>query len=79
MSDSKDAKSNRIHPITWLGDPESWIEDQLIYRFRHEEPASVFLELRNVYQSRRNREKDLEQCKVKPQPGKFPDIEKIDY
>lgn len=70
----------RVYPVTYIGeDKEDWITEQLILRYRKEQPASTFLNLRGVCQSRRNRQRDLEQCKVKPQKDKFVELGKIEY
>ncbi len=70
----------RIYPVTYVNeDKEKWIKEQLIFRYRDEKPASTFLDLRGIYQSKRDRKRDLEQCKNKPQQGKFAELGKIEY
>ena len=70
----------RIRPVTYMGeDKTKWVKEQLVYKYRKEQPASTFLDLRGIYQSRRNRERDFEQCRLKPRKDKFVELGKIEY
>ena len=71
--------TRKIFPVTYVNeDKEKWIKEQLIFRYRDEKPASTFLDLRKVYQSKRDKKRDLGQCK-EPQQGKFAELGKIEY
>lgn len=72
--------TNKIRPVTYMGeDKKDWIKEQLIYKYRKEQPASTLLDLRNVYQSRRNLERDYAQCRLKPRKDQFVELGKIEY
>lgn len=72
--------NGEIYPVTYMGaDKKKWIKEQLIFRFRKEQPVSTFLDLRDIYQSRRNRDRDLELCKNKPHQNEFVELGNIDY
>lgn len=70
----------KIYPITYKGaDKRRWIKEQLVLRHRDEKPVSTFLDLRDLYQSKRDEKQDLEQCKIKPQYNRIIELENIEY
>lgn len=70
----------KIYPITYRGvDKRKWIKEQLVLKYRNEKPVSTFLDLRGLYQSQRNYERDLKQCKTKPQYDRIVELQNIVY
>lgn len=70
----------KIYPITYRGaDKRKWIKEQLVLRYRNEKPVSTFLDLRDLYHSGRNYERDLQQCKTKPRYDRIVELENIEY
>lgn len=72
--------NTKIYPITYRGeDKGKWIRSQSVLKFRNEKKASSFLDLRDIHQCERDRKRDLQNCRVKPQPNRFIDLGKIEY
>ena len=70
----------KIYPITYRGaNKRRLIKEQLVLRYRNEKTVSTFLDLRDLYQSKRAYERDLEQCKSKPQYDKIVELKNIEY
>lgn len=70
----------KIYPITCAGvDKMRWIKEQLILKYKHEKQPSTFLNLRGIYQSERDHERDLKLCKNKPRQDRIVKLAKIDY
>lgn len=56
-----------------------WVREQLVLKYRKKRPVSTFLDLRGIYQSKRDHEAELKRYGVVPRHDKFADIGKIDY
>lgn len=70
----------KVYPITYSGaNKMKWIKEQLVLKYRHEKEPSTFLNLRGIYQSKRDHERDLKMCKNKPRQDKIVTLGKIDY
>lgn len=70
----------KLYPITYMGvDKKRWIKEQLVLKYRNEKAASTFLDLRNIYQSKRDQDWDLKHCKSKPRYDKIVELGNVEY
>lgn len=65
--------------IFQTGNDSDWIREQLVLKYRKIRHVSTFVDLRGLYQSKRDHQAESEQYGVSMQHQKFPDIGKIDY
>lgn len=65
--------------VSRTGIERDWVREQLVLKYRKERPVSTFLNLRGIYQSKRDHEAELEKYGVEPRHDKFADIGEIAY
>lgn len=63
----------------YIGIERDWVREQLVLKYRKKRDASTFLNLREIYQSRRNHEAEFKKYGIVLRHGKFADIGRISY
>ena len=70
----------QIPRITFNGaDKSQWIKTQLTFRPNKVKENSSFVGVEGIHQCRRDRERDLLRCRIKPQPNAFMQLGTIEY